>query len=322
MKIKFGIIGLGFIGTRFAKALQLVNDAELVAVAARDKSRADEFAKNHKAKRAYENYEDLIKNSPADVIYIALPHNFHYEIAKLCIQHKKGVLCEKPFFTNKKDAEELLNLAKTNEVFVMEALWTRCLPAFIKAKEWVTGKRIGDLKLIDTYYCSAKEYDIESRLFNPNLAGGSLYDIGVYVIAFATGITGNAPIIANSIATKAPSGVDNSVSIQMLFESDVIGNSTCSNSVSIEREASIFGTNGYITLNSCCSPNKCQLFDSNHNLIDSFEDTEKEGFVYQIKHVIKQLRNNELQSDLIPMKDTVDCAHIFDEIKIQCNLLP
>lgn len=322
MKIKFGIIGLGVIAKRFASALQLVEDAELVGVASRDKAKSEQFAKDYNAKIAYESYEDLLKNSDADVIYIATTHNFHYEIAKLCISYKKGILCEKPFFTNKKEAEEIFILAKVNNTFIMEATWTRCLPAFLKAKEWVNSKRIGDLKIIDIYFCFYREYNIESRLYNPYLAGGALYDIGVYAIEFITGITGNTPKKLNSIATKAESGVDNCVSMQMLFDNDVIGNATCSISISIEREASIFGTNGYIKLNSCCSAKKCEIFDNEHNLIESFEDDEEEGFVYQIRHVVKLLNENKLQSDLIPMRDTIDCAEIFDKVKIQCDLLP
>ena len=137
--VRFGIIGLGTIARKFAAALALAEGVELAAVAARDASRADLFAKEFGAKRAYGNYLDLIKDADVDVVYIALTHNFHFEYAKLCVEAGKGVICEKPFFTNQAEAEVLVKLARDTKVLMMEAMWTRCLPAFQQAKAWVKG---------------------------------------------------------------------------------------------------------------------------------------------------------------------------------------
>jgi predicted dehydrogenase len=143
MNVRFGIIGLGSIASRFASVLNTVEGVELVSVASRDKVKAETFAIKFGAKKAYNSYVDLVNDTEVDVVYVALTHNFHFEAIKLCLNNKKGVLCEKPLAINKKDADELEALSKKLNVLLMEAMWTRFIPAFKKAKEWVKSGRIG-----------------------------------------------------------------------------------------------------------------------------------------------------------------------------------
>ncbi len=143
MKVKYGIIGLGTIANKFADAVKKANDVELYAVAARDQSRADVFAKKYKAKKSYDSYASVINDPDVDIIYIGVTHNFHYDLVKQCLENHKAVLCEKPFVLTKKEAVELTALAQKNNTLLMEAMWTRCLPAYRKAQEWVREGRIG-----------------------------------------------------------------------------------------------------------------------------------------------------------------------------------
>ena len=182
MTVRFGIIGPGSIATRFATVLNTVDGVQLTAVASRDQAKAAAFAGKFGAAKAYGSYLELIQDSAVDVIYIGLTHNFHYEVAKLCLNHGKSVLCEKPLVTSQKDAAELAELAREKKVLLMEAMWTRCIPAFRKAREWVAGGRIGAVKLIDASFSFNAPFDPEHRLYDPKLAGGSLYDAGVYPI--------------------------------------------------------------------------------------------------------------------------------------------
>jgi predicted dehydrogenase len=190
MKVRFGIIGLGAIAARFASVLNTVPGVELVSVASSDKRKADAFAEKFGAKKAYDNYVELVNDDDVDVVYIALTHNFHFEAIKLCLSNRKGVLCEKPLAINKKDADYLTVLSKELNVLLMEAMWTRFIPAFKKAKEWVKSGTIGDVKLVNASFCFNVPFDPENRLYNPKLAGGSLFDAGVYPIEFTTGVLG------------------------------------------------------------------------------------------------------------------------------------
>ena len=134
-KIKWGIIACGRIAKKFAADLKLVEGAELVAVAARDLSRAKAFAEEFNVPHAFGSYEELVKFDEVDVIYVSSPHSHHHEHTLLCLNHGKAVLCEKAFAINSKQAEEMVALARTKKVFLMEAMWTRFLPHYLKMKE-------------------------------------------------------------------------------------------------------------------------------------------------------------------------------------------
>lgn len=314
MKTRFGIIGLGGIAARFANAMQAVDGAELVAVASKDKSKAEAFAKKFSAKKAYNSYEDLVNDSEVDVIYIGLTHNFHFEAVKLCINNNKGVLCEKPMTTNKKDAEVLAALAKEKNVLLMEAMWTRCLPAFIKAKEWVHTGKIGAAKLINASFCINVPFDPENRLFNPKLAGGSIYDVGVYPIDFAIGIMDEYPEVVTGLSTICETGVDEFAVINMSFKSGVLASLSCGATAKANTDAAIYGTDGHIIVREFYGSRKCELYNNQNELIESFDDDIEDGFIHEIRHFVELYTNNKKESDRMPLKDTIECAGIFDKL--------
>ncbi len=320
MSIKYGIIGLGVIAQVFAKALNIINGAELTAVASSNRERAGLFARKFNSKKICNSYIELIKDKDIDVVYVALTHNLHFEIVKMCIENGKAVICEKPLFTNKKDAEELIALSRENKVLLMEAMWTRCLPSFQKAKKWVDEGRIGDIKLIDAKFCFNAPYDPKHRLFNPELAGGSLYDVGVYVIEFTTGILGEKPDKVSGFASKAETGVDDFAVINMSFKSGALAMLSCGTRAYVNRDAGIYGTNGRIIVYEFFSSKKCELYDNNNNLVESFEDNCQDGFIYQIRHFNDLFKNGKLESEIIPLDDTLNCADVFDKLLKQWEI--
>src|ERR1700733_10862544 len=120
--IRWGILGTGRIAHKFASDLKLVEDAELIAIGSRAQQSADDFSKEFPIKYSYGSYEALAQNPEVDVIYIATPHNLHYENTLLCLQHNKAVLCEKPFAMNSRQSIEMIRVAKERRGFLMEAL--------------------------------------------------------------------------------------------------------------------------------------------------------------------------------------------------------
>ncbi|MHB8065605.1 MAG: Gfo/Idh/MocA family protein [Ruminiclostridium sp.] len=317
MKVRFGIIGLGGIASRFAKVLNNAEGVELNAVAARDKAKAEAFSDKFNAKKSYDSYLELINDSEVDVVYIALTHNFHYEIVKECLNNGKGVLCEKPFVLNKKDAEELATLSKNKKVLLMEAMWTRFIPAFKKAKEWVHDGKIGNVKLVSASFCFNMPFDPENRLYDPKVAGGSLYDAGVYPIEFTTGILGENPTQVNGIASFSKTGVDDFAAMNMSFESGALATLSCGITANTNRDARVYGTTGNIIVYDFLGSKKCELYDNENNLLECFEEDFEDGFIYQIEHFVALYRNNKIESEIIPLKDTIACAGIFDELMKQ-----
>jgi predicted dehydrogenase len=320
MTVRFGIIGLGIIAARFATVLNTVPGVQLTAVASSDPAKAAAFAEKFGAPKAYDNYLDLIRDSEVDVIYIGLTHNFHYEVTKLCLNLDKPVLCEKPFVTRQKDAVELAELAKARKVLLMEAMWTRCIPTFQKAKQWVHSGRIGAVKLIEASFCFNTPFNPEHRLFNPKLAGGSLFDAGVYPIEFTTGILAENPSSVKGVANLCPTGVDDFAAMVMRFESGALATLSSGLTAITERNARIYGPAGHIVVYNFLGPRKCELYDNEHQLVECFEADFQDGFIYQIEHFAALYRNHKTESDLVPLADTIACAGIFDELLRQWGL--
>ena len=179
-KTRWGIIGLGKIAEKFADDLLQFADAELYAVASRSQATADAFAQKYGAKNAFGNYQQLADCQDVDIVYIATPHAQHHENVLQCLNAGRAVLNEKAFALNLGQAQEMIILAREKKLFLMEALWTRYHPAIAKVFEIVNAGTIGEIVHIVADFGFKADYDPQKRLFNPELAGGSLLDIGIY----------------------------------------------------------------------------------------------------------------------------------------------
>jgi len=214
-KIKWGILGLGKIAGKFAIGLKDVKGAELYAVASRSKTKAETFAKEHEATKLFSSYEAMLEDEELDVVYIATPHVFHHQQTLLCLDHKKAVLCEKPFAINKKQVEEMIAKAKKENVFLMEAMWTQFLPHFQFVIKQIKSEKYGKIKNLKADFGFPAPVDLDKRLYNKNLGGGSLLDIGIYPIFMAMSVLG----IPDKIQAKASfheTGIDEDC--DMIFE--------------------------------------------------------------------------------------------------------
>jgi len=215
--IKWGIIGLGKIATKFATDLLTIENVELVAVASRSQENAAEFATKFNAKKAYSSYLDLVKDAEVDAVYIATPHSFHKEHTILCLQHKKAVLCEKPFAMNLQEVEEMIAVAKENNVLLMEALWTYFLPHYNYVLDIVKSKKYGELESLEADFGFYNAYNTDSRVFKKEVGGGSLLDIGIYPIFAALSSLGN-PETINANATFFENGADSECNITFNYK--------------------------------------------------------------------------------------------------------
>lgn len=320
MKLGFGIIGLGGIAERFAKVLNTAKGAELVAVASRDRDRAEAFARKFCARKVCDGYLDLIGDPTVDAVYIALTHNFHYDFAKLCLEKGKAVLCEKPLALTRKEAESLAELSRRGKVLLMEAMWTRCIPAYRKARQWVKKGRIGKARLVEAAFCFKAAYDPEDRLFDPKLAGGGLYDAGVYPIEFATGILGEAPSTIVGAVSVGKTGVDEYAAISLGFPSGAVASLACGIVASAPQEARVYGSEGSVAVHDFLGPRVCELFGPDGKLVETFEEDFVDGFIYEIEHFAGLYRAGKIESGLIPLADNIVCAGAFDALMSQWGL--
>lgn len=209
-KIRWGIIGTGTIANIFAADLLLVEDGILQAVASRGLEKAEAFGRKYKSVKSYGTYEELAEDPDVDVVYIATPHVLHKENTLLCLNNKKAVLCEKPIAINAIDTKEMIDCARANGVFLMEAMWTRFLPQIKWVREVIENGEIGDVRWIkaDFGYAIGADYPSSGRLLNKELGGGSLLDVGIYPLSFVHMIMKKDPVKICSSLVIGDTGVD------------------------------------------------------------------------------------------------------------------
>ena len=188
--IKWGILGLGKIAGKFATDLLTVPGSELFAVASRSQDKADTFKEKYGATTAYGSYEDLANDSEVDVIYIATPHVRHCKDSILCMDQGKAVLCEKPLAMNAGEVGQMIASAKANGVLLMEAMWTRFIPSFTFVLDQINSGNYGKVKTITADFGFKADFDPKGRLFDKELGGGALLDVGIYPVFVALSILG------------------------------------------------------------------------------------------------------------------------------------
>jgi predicted dehydrogenase len=258
MKIKWGIISTGRIASIFAGQLNDSENGELFAVASRTEEKAEAFAGKFNAARFYGTYSDLISDPDVDVIYIATPHPMHKEWAIKSADAKKNVLCEKPMTMNYKDTREVIEAAKRNNVFLMEAFHYRCHPQTAKVLELIRGGAIGEVKSISANFSFNGEFSPSNRTVNHDLGGGGILDVGCYCVSMVRLIAGNAigKDFADPLCVKAvgkigeESRIDEYSSACMEFPGGIIAQ--LSSGVQLHREnvVWIYGTKGRIHIPS------------------------------------------------------------------------
>ncbi|MGG7058883.1 Gfo/Idh/MocA family protein [Clostridium nigeriense] len=318
--IRWGIIAPGTIANAFAKEVIKTKDGVLTAVYGRNENKVKEFAKDYNIEKYYSNIDEFLNDENIDAVYIATPHNYHMEYAKKCIEAKKHILCEKPFSYNYKTSEEVLNLARKSNLFIMEALWTLFLPAVNQAKKWIEEDKIGKVKLVTANFGFKSNEDINSRLYNPCLAGGALLDVGIYPILFSNFMIGSFPKKIKADAEFTNTKVDESDIINLKYENGVLASLTCSISADTDNTAIIYGEKGKIVIPKFWSAKESYLYfeDRTEEFIDSYKEA---GYKYEIEEANRCIKNKALESTIAPHNITLELAKIMDEIRNQIGLI-
>ena len=254
----WGLIGPGRIARQFADAVQRLPGAQLGLVYGRELGRAEAFAtqwmQDALPPRFTADLQALLDDTGLDAIYIATPHAQHGAFIEACLAAGKPVLCEKPLVPHLAEGQRLVALAQTQNVFLMEAVWTRFLPIYQVVQGWLKNGAIGRIAHIQSAFCFAAPYDANSRLFNPALAGGSLLDLGIYnltmtrwVLQQALGLCPESQSIQAS-GVIAPTGVDQRVAATLNFPGGIASQFTCGFDSCADNCLRIFGERGVISV--------------------------------------------------------------------------
>ena len=320
-KYKWGILAPGSIAVSFTKGLEAIPEAERWAVGSRDIGRARAFADKHGYEKAYGSYAELAADPDVEIIYVATPHPQHEEATITCLNAGKAVICEKPFAANAQQAERMIGCAAKNKAFLMEAMWTRFLPAVRKARELVEGGAIGPVRHIFADFAFRAQRDPGSRLFAPASAGGSLLDVGVYNVSLCSFFYGyrERPSRVQSHLDIGPTGVDETASVALNY---VGGRSALLYSairVNTSQEAVIYGEDGYIRIPNYWHGDTLIIKDGGGERVVKlpFEAT---GYQFEALEVMECLENGLSESPMLPLAETLAVMETLDQIRFANHL--
>lgn len=303
--IKWGIIGPGIIANEFAFDFQFVKNAKLEAVASSSSERAEAFAHKFSIPKVYTSYDDLYNDPEIDIIYIATPHTFHFEQSKKALLSGKAVLCEKPMTVTLQETLDLLTLAQEQKKFLMEGMWTYFLPAIQKAYQWAATGRIGKVIQVKSDFGYKVPYNEKGRMYNPDLAGGSLLDMGVYNIAMAWLFLQKTPKDIYVNTHFAPTGVDNFVQSFFDYGNEQSATLTSAFKCKLHNTCFIIGEEGYIEIPDFWRAKTCKLYENEDVVADYHEERKGFGFNYEIESVSNDLIQGNLTSSIHSLENTL-----------------
>lgn len=316
--IKWGILGTGNIAHKFASDLSQVNNAKLVAVGSRSQSAANRFAGEFNIAYSHGSYEALAANSELDVIYIATPHVFHYENALLCLRNNKAVLCEKPFAINKNQVMEMIQTAKEQQVFLMEALWTKFLPHYLKMKELILQGAIGEVTCVQANFGFRPENKSPSRLLELSLGGGTLMDIGIYNVFLALSVLGRPDGIM-AASSPAANGIDEQCAVSFTYKNGAMAQLFSSFYSTMPVEANIFGREGNMRLTDRFYGPSSMLQLAGQSGTDykniPVQKSNGWGYQYEAAHVTVCLLENLKESPVMSFDDSIILIDTLDSIR-------
>jgi predicted dehydrogenase len=318
------MMGAGIIAEKMAQAIAIVDGCTLLGVASKSPERAKIFAERHKTAEVH-TYQSLVNCPAIDVVYVATTHNFHFDNARMALEAGKHVLIEKPITVNAKEAAALQVLAAENGCFMMEGLWTRCLPAMILLKKMILEGAIGEVKALQISFGGMASTRYQQRLYSPELAGGVTLDMGIYPLSVACFLMDGLPVEHKSMARFRESGVDELAQYMLRFPGDRFASLLCSFALPMTNEASVYGTQGRMHM-----PNfhvgdafECLHYGEGQSIADRQWHRPVQadnGFVHEVEEVLKCLRAGKLESDLMPISESVAVMEIMDAMRKEWGL--
>jgi dihydrodiol dehydrogenase / D-xylose 1-dehydrogenase (NADP) len=319
--IRWGILGPGTIAKQFARGLAALNDHHLVAAGSRDVARAQAFLDEFAPKaQAHGSYEALVNDPNIDAIYVATPHTSHREHAELALRAGKAVLCEKPLCVNLPQAQALVAAAKDSGSFLMEAMWTRFLPALEQAMEQVRSGVIGEPRMLTCDFGFRCGWNPEGRLLNPALAGGGLLDVGIYTVAMASLVFGHTPSSINAQAHIGESGVDEQAAIMLGYDSGQLAVLTSAVRTNTPHSARIDGTEGRITIPSFWRATSYTIERAGSDVETIQAPHGANGYEYEAAEVGRCLRQGVTESPRLTHAESLGIMAIMDQARAAVGL--
>jgi len=329
-KTGWGIIGPGGIAHRFLNDLPRCRQADLAAVASRSYDRARIFADQYHFRKSYGSYDEILSDPAVDIIYIATPHPQHHDLAIRCLKAGKAVLCEKPAAVHAAQIREMIDCARQNNVFFMEAMWTRFFPVNQRVKALIDSGALGAVTLIEADFGfgrwnAGKVDHPENRLYSLDLAGGSLLDVGVYCVSYATWLKGEKPAAVKALATKLETGVDGMTACLFQYADGTMAVLRSSISRTTRQTAMIYCEKATIEVPDFWHPAKAiiQYADSKRppeTIEDDYTRDGSTGYHYEAEAVMSCLAEGAVQCPVMDWQQSIEVIELLDQIREETGL--
>lgn len=313
---RFVILGAAKIAPKFVEAVRLSGESIVTAVGSKSAERAASFAAANNLERWYDDYGRMLDEEKPDAAYIATTPDSHFPLTMLCLSKGVPVLCEKAMFLNREEAEKAFGYAKEKNLFLMEAMWSRFLPATQQLKSWLAEGKIGHVEVIRTQIGFHVPEGDENRYRNKALGGGAARDILVYAYEQTDYVLEGENRKIHSSAIWGPTGVDMTDQVTLLYEKEgreTLADLTVSFEVPMNDEMVLYGEKGKIVMPNPHYPSEVMVYDHHGNLTDHYKDEETvNGFVYEVREVIRCITEGKDHSDIETPETTIACAALFD----------
>jgi predicted dehydrogenase len=318
--IRWGIAATGHIAGSFATGLGQLDDAELVAVGSRSPERAEAFGEQHGIPHRHGSLDELAADPDVDVVYVASPHAVHERDTRLLLAAGKHVLCEKPFALDRLQGVAMVADARSQGVFLMEAMWSRFLPAYGILRDLLAEGRVGDPRLVEADFGFRRDLDPAHRLFDVALGGGALLDLGIYTVQLVAMVLGHPDgVVAQGHLGET--GVDEQVAAVLHHPGGRLGVVKAAIRTGLSCSARISGTDGWIEVPPF-------MHAPDHLVVGAAGQTERidapwegEGLRFQAAEVHRCLRAGLTESPVMPLDETLALAGTLDEIRAQIGLV-
>lgn len=322
MAIRWGILGTGSIARLLASDLSLLPDAEVAAIGSRSRSRADAFGDEFGVPQRFGSYDALVAEGGVDVVHVATPHNRHAEHAILALEGDCAVLCEKPLALNAEEADRIIRVAREREQFLMEGMWTRFLPIMDDVRRVVkTERQLGSVQRFRAEIGFHQPFDPEHRIFNPDLGGGALLDLGVYPIAFAFDLFGPPDDLISS-AVLGKTGVDEQCAAIFEYEDGLQGIWQASVRADAGRTCAIAGTEGRLEGRRAWWKGDPFVWTRSDGSTETFaRPFEGNGYQFEAAHVMRCLRDGRLESPVMPLDESQAILQLTDTLRKQWGVV-
>ena len=317
--MRVGIIGTGWIADKAATTLNGLNTCKAYAVGSRKLETAQAFAAKWGIKKAYGSYAELLADPDIDLVYVGTPHSHHYDVTKQAIMAGKPCLVEKAFMANARQTKEIIDLAHERGVFLAEAIWTRYQPAVNIVRNLLADGRIGTPKLITTtlgYSMGQKE-----RIFRPDLCGGALLDLGVYVINFVRMFNDSAIKTIDGYCVKSDTGMDLTNTITIILEDGVVANVQSSASCVGDNIGVIAGTEGNLIIDNVNNPQTITVNGPDRTFVETIRVPQQiTGYEYQFMACRQALKEGLLEPREMPHREMLYIMQLMDDLRMKWDV--